>query len=145
MADCLFCKIVAGEIPSLEVLSTERTYSFYDINPAAPVHVLVVPRQHITNAAELEPGHADILVEMFTSAQAVARSLGIAESGYRLVFNVGEHATACPTSTCTWSGATSWGGRPGEAVVPTGRVPQAVACARACLCPRPSPSPSPTI
>jgi histidine triad (HIT) family protein len=92
MADCLFCKIVAGEVPSSEVLSTERTYSFFDINPAAPVHVLVVPRQHITNAAEVEPAHADILVEMFTSAQTVARSLGIADSGYRLVFNVGEHA-----------------------------------------------------
>jgi histidine triad (HIT) family protein len=117
MADCLFCKIVAGEIPSKEVLSTERTYSFYDINPAAPVHVLVVPRQHITNAAEVEPEHAEILAEMFTSAQAVAAPWASPESGYRLVFNVGEHAlNSVPTCTCTWSGATSWGGRPVEAV-----------------------------
>jgi histidine triad (HIT) family protein len=92
MADCLFCKIVAGEIPSKEVVSTPRTYSFFDLNPAAPVHVLVVPRQHITNAAEVGVEHAEILAEMFTTAQAVAASQGIAASGYRLVFNVGEHA-----------------------------------------------------
>jgi histidine triad (HIT) family protein len=92
MADCLFCKIVAGEIPSREALSTARTYSFLDIKPAAPVHVLVVPRQHITNAAEVGPEHAEILAEMFTAAQSVASSQGIAESGSRLVFNVGEHA-----------------------------------------------------
>jgi histidine triad (HIT) family protein len=92
MADCLFCQIVAGEIPSTEVVSTERTYSFFDISPAAPVHVLVVPRQHITDADQVLPEHADILSEMFSTAQAAARSQGVAESGYRLVFNVGEHA-----------------------------------------------------
>jgi histidine triad (HIT) family protein len=92
MADCLFCKIVAGEIPSKEAISTPLTYSFFDINPAAPVHVLVVPRQHIANAAEVGPEHAEILAEMFTTAQAVAETQGIADTGYRLVFNVGEHA-----------------------------------------------------
>ena len=92
MADCLFCKILAGDIPSKEVLSTERTYSFYDINPAAPVHVLVIPREHIPNANEIRPEHAEILAEMFATAQAVAQAEGIAGSGYRLVFNVGEHA-----------------------------------------------------
>jgi histidine triad (HIT) family protein len=92
MADCLFCKIVAGEIPSKEALSTEQTYAFFDINPAAPVHVLVVPRQHITSAAELGQEHAALLAEMFSTAQAAVRAQGIAESGYRLVFNVGEHA-----------------------------------------------------
>jgi histidine triad (HIT) family protein len=92
MADCLFCKIVAGEIPSKEALSTEQTYAFLDINPAAPVHVLIVPRQHITNAGDLDPSHAEILIEMFTTAQAVARAQGVADTGYRLVFNVGEHA-----------------------------------------------------
>lgn len=92
MADCLFCKIVAGEVPSKEAISTDRTYSFYDINPAAPVHVLVVPRQHITNANDLRPEHAEILAEMFTTAQAVAKAEGIDGTGYRLVFNVGDHA-----------------------------------------------------
>src|SRR5579863_3811304 len=92
MADCLFCKIVVGEIPSEEVLSTPRTYAFFDVDPAAPVHVLVIPREHIPNAAEVGPEHGEILAEMFTTAQAVAVSQGIAATGYRLVLNVGEHA-----------------------------------------------------
>lgn len=92
MDDCPFCRIVAGEIPSAEVLSTAGTYAFRDINPAAPTHVLIVPRQHITNADEIGPEHAQVVVELFTTAQAVARSEGVADSGYRLVFNVGEDA-----------------------------------------------------
>ena len=90
--DCLFCRIVAGEVPSKEVLSSEQTYAFFDISPAAPVHFLVVPRRHITNAAELGPGDGDLLVEMFATARAGAVAQGIAEDGYRLVFNVGPHA-----------------------------------------------------
>ena len=92
MADCLFCKIVAGEIPSKEAGSSEATYAFYDINPAAPVHVLVIPRGHIANAYEIGPEHAAVLAEMFATARAVADAHGIAETGYRLVFNVGDHA-----------------------------------------------------
>lgn len=92
MADCLFCKILAGEVPSKEVVSTSRTYVFHDINPAAPVHVLVIPREHITNASEIGPDHGDILAEMMTTARDVARQLGVADTGYRLVFNVGDHA-----------------------------------------------------
>ncbi len=92
MDDCLFCKIIAGEIPSEEVLSTEHTYAFRDINPAAPVHVLVVPRVHIENAAHIDPAHAEDVVEMFATARAVADQEGILDDGYRLVFNVGRHA-----------------------------------------------------
>jgi histidine triad (HIT) family protein len=92
MADCLFCKIIAGEIPSKEVVSTDHTYAFFDINPAAPVHFLVVPRRHITNAAHLTAADGEVLAEMFTTAQAGAAVQGIAEDGYRLVFNVGGHA-----------------------------------------------------
>jgi histidine triad (HIT) family protein len=92
MDDCLFCKILAGDVPSKEVLSTQRTYAFDDINPAAPVHVLVIPRLHIDNAASVLPEHGDILAEMLTTAQSVAESRDIAGTGYRLVFNVGEHA-----------------------------------------------------
>jgi len=93
MADCLFCKILAGDIPSTEVASTDTTYAFRDLNPAAPTHVLVIPRQHIDNADELRSEHASVLADVFTTAQAVARSEGIAESGYRLVFNVGDDAS----------------------------------------------------
>lgn len=92
MVDCLFCKIVAGEVPSKEVISGANTYSFYDINPVAPVHFLVVPREHITNAAHVTASHGAVLAEMFATAQAGARSTGIADDGYRLVFNVGAHA-----------------------------------------------------
>jgi len=93
MADCLFCKILAGDIPSTEVASTATTYAFRDLNPAAPTHVLVIPRQHIDNADELRGEHAGVLSDVFATAQAVARSEGVAESGYRLVFNVGDDAS----------------------------------------------------
>ena len=92
MSDCLFCRIVAGEVPSEEVLSTERTYAFRDVNPTAPTHVLVVPRDHIPDAAAVGPEHAETLVELLTTAQAVAAAEGVDGRGYRLVFNVGEDA-----------------------------------------------------
>ncbi len=92
MSDCIFCRIVAGEIPSQEVASSERTYAFRDIEPAMPAHVLVVPREHIESADTLRPEHADIVAEMFQTAQQVARQEGVADGGYRLVFNVGDDA-----------------------------------------------------
>jgi histidine triad (HIT) family protein len=92
VSDCLFCKVVAGEVPSEEVASTERTYAFRDIKPTAPTHVLVVPRDHVVSAAEVGPEHADLLAEMVATAQGVAASEGIAERGYRLVLNVGDDA-----------------------------------------------------
>jgi len=90
--DCLFCRILAGEVPSTEVLSTEHTYAFRDINPAAPTHVLVIPRQHIDSAHAVTADHGDVVVRLITTAQDVARAEGIDESGYRLVFNVGDDA-----------------------------------------------------
>lgn len=90
--DCLFCKIVAGTIPSTKVAETERTYAFRDISPAMPTHVLVVPRRHITNAADVAAEHAADVAELLTTARAVAEAEGILESGYRLVFNVGDDA-----------------------------------------------------
>ncbi len=93
MPDCLFCSIVAGDVASTEVASTAGTYAFRDLAPTAPVHVLVVPRRHIDDAAAVEAGDADVLAEMVTTAREVARSEGIFESGYRLVFNVGQDAT----------------------------------------------------
>jgi histidine triad (HIT) family protein len=90
MTDCLFCSIVAGDIPSTTVLSTDLAYAFRDLNPVAPTHVLVVPREHITDAAALEPSHADVLSAVFSLAQQVAALEGLEERGYRLVFNVGK-------------------------------------------------------
>jgi histidine triad (HIT) family protein len=93
VADCLFCKIVAGEVPSQHVASTAGTYAFRDIDPAAPTHVLVVPRRHIADASAVTAEDADVLAEMLATAQQVAASEGVDASGYRLVFNVGEDAS----------------------------------------------------
>lgn len=91
-SNCLFCKILAGEVPSKAALSTERTYSFYDINPVAPVHVLVIPREHIPDAAHIGAKHGEVLAEMMAAAREVAEAHGMADDGYRLVFNVGPHS-----------------------------------------------------
>ena len=94
MSDCLFCGIVAGEIPADVVHTTDRTVAFRDIQPVAPVHVLVVPRRHIESAAALAPEHAEDLSAVVGAARAVAEQEGIEgpERGYRLVFNVGADA-----------------------------------------------------
>lgn len=91
-AGCLFCRIVAGEVPSDRVATTEATYAFRDINPVAPVHVLVVPRAHVDDAAAIDADHADVVAELFITARHVAAAEGIDASGYRLVFNVGDDA-----------------------------------------------------
>ncbi len=89
VADCLFCAIVAGVLPSTEVLSTDLVYAFRDLHPVAPTHVLVVPREHIVDAAHITADHGEVLAEMFEVARQVARADGLAERGSRLVLNVG--------------------------------------------------------
>lgn len=90
MSDCLFCKIVAGDIPATKVLETDGSLAFRDLNPQAPTHLLVIPKQHVTHAGELTTQHGDLLGELFETAAKVAEQEGVAEAGYRLVFNVGE-------------------------------------------------------
>ncbi len=92
MADCIFCRIVAGELPADVVARTPRCLAFRDLDPKAPTHVLVVPVDHIDHAGELGPEHADMLAEVFDTARTVAEGDGVAASGYRLVFNVGDDA-----------------------------------------------------
>jgi histidine triad (HIT) family protein len=91
MDDCLFCGIVAGTVPADIVHETERTVAFRDLAPAAPVHVLVVPRAHVDNASSVGPEHAEDLAAMVVAAREIAEAEGIGgeERGYRLVFNVG--------------------------------------------------------
>jgi histidine triad (HIT) family protein len=89
MVDCLFCKIISGEIPSTPVAQSERAYAFYDITPQAPVHVLIIPREHITSADEVASSHGGIIDDLVLLAQEVAELEGIRDSGYRLVMNVG--------------------------------------------------------
>jgi histidine triad (HIT) family protein len=90
--DCLFCGIAAGDIPATIVSATSRTVAFRDINPQAPVHVLVIPRDHHVNVAELGAAAADLLAELVEHARDVAVAEGIADSGYRVVFNTGPQA-----------------------------------------------------
>jgi len=90
--DCLFCKIVTGEIPATHVLETERTLAFRDINPQAPIHVLVIPKSHYPDLAGLATAGDGLLAEVAGQAHKVAVSEGIAETGYRVVFNTGGHA-----------------------------------------------------
>lgn len=90
--ECLFCRIVAGDLESDIVAVSERSVAFRDITPQAPVHVLVVPRRHVVDASALEAGDGEDLADLFTLANEVARKEGIADRGYRLVMNVGEDA-----------------------------------------------------
>lgn len=91
MPDCLFCKIIGGEIPSTAVYSDETTYAFRDIDPQAPVHVLVVPRAHIARVSDATGEDEGMMGHLLFVAAEVARQEGISESGYRLVINCGEH------------------------------------------------------
>ncbi|HXA32641.1 MAG TPA: histidine triad nucleotide-binding protein [Acidimicrobiales bacterium] len=95
MPGCLFCGIVAGDVPADIVHTTERTVAFRDLNPFAPVHVLVVPKRHIVNAAEIGADDAEDVAELFVAAKAVADAEGVggADRGYRLIFNVGPDAS----------------------------------------------------
>lgn len=92
MPDCLFCGIAAAEIPATIVSSNPRTIAFRDINPQAPVHILVIPRDHHANLAELAAAGDDLLTDLVAHAHEVAVGEGIAESGYRVVFNTGVEA-----------------------------------------------------
>lgn len=92
MSDCLFCKIVAGEIPSSKVAESDSALAFDDIAPQAPVHVLVVPKQHITSADHLTTDHCCAVDDLVLLAQQAADIKGIRASGYRLVMNVGADA-----------------------------------------------------
>src|SRR3982074_900423 len=91
-ADCLFCKIIVGDIPSTAVYETGTVYAFRDVNPQAEVHVLVVPRYHHEDAAVLAEEDPALLAELVLAGTEVARQEGIEESGYRFVFNTGPDA-----------------------------------------------------
>ena len=85
--DCLFCKIIAGQIPVATLYADDRLVAFADINPQAPMHVLVVPREHIPTLNDLDPAHDALVGEMLRRAAALAADRGYAASGFRTVFN----------------------------------------------------------
>jgi histidine triad (HIT) family protein len=90
--NCLFCKIAAGEIPAQLVYEDERAVAFRDINPQAPTHVLVIPREHLASLADAGDGHESLLGHLLLAAARVARAGGLADSGYRTVVNTGAGA-----------------------------------------------------
>ena len=86
MNDCLFCRIIAGEIPSTKVYEDDRVYAFRDINPQAPVHVLIVPKKHMANILECDGETAEALTE---AIRKIAAQEGVSESGFRVISNCG--------------------------------------------------------
>ena len=87
MIDCLFCKIVAGEIPADIVHETDATLAFRDINPQAPTHVLIIPRKHIATINDLTAEDEPLIGKLYTAARDIAAAEGLADDGYRVVMN----------------------------------------------------------
>ncbi|MEU4215365.1 HIT domain-containing protein [Actinoplanes sp. NPDC026623] len=89
--DCLFCRIVAGEIPATVVHETDTTLAFRDIDPKAPVHVLVIPKEHHPDVAAIANADPAATADLLAAAAAVAEAEGLLADGYRLIFNSGAH------------------------------------------------------
>ena len=89
--DCLFCKIIAGEIPSEKVYEDDLIYAFYDIDPQAPKHVIVVPKEHISGANDITSENVKHIAAVWEKIPEIAKMLGIAEDGYRVVNNCGQN------------------------------------------------------
>lgn len=87
--DCLFCKIIAGEIPSTKVYEDETVYAFRDISPQAPEHILIIPKQHIPSPAHIDETNSAVIAHIFEVAAKLAKELGL-DKGYRMVANCGE-------------------------------------------------------
>ena len=92
MSDCLFCKIIGGQIPGNIVFQDDQLVAFKDINPQAPLHVLIVPRRHIASLNDLTPADDALVGSLFRAAAALAKEHGYAERGYRTVFNTNREA-----------------------------------------------------
>ncbi|MBE7013181.1 MAG: histidine triad nucleotide-binding protein [Ruminococcaceae bacterium] len=90
MENCIFCKIAKGEIPSNFVYEDDKICAFKDINPVAPVHVLIIPKTHIASAMELNDDNSGIVAHIFACAGKIAKIMGVDESGFRIVNNCGK-------------------------------------------------------
>lgn len=89
MDDCIFCKIIKGEIPSEKVYEDEEILAFKDINPATPIHVLVIPKKHISTLMEIGQEDSELMAKNMQAIQKVAKQLGVDKSGFRLIANCG--------------------------------------------------------
>lgn len=92
MSECVFCRIVAGEAPAEILRSSETVVAFRDVNPQAPSHILLIPKEHISSLRDVEDHHAGMLADLFQAAAHLARAEGVNGSGWRLVANVGADA-----------------------------------------------------
>ena len=92
MTDCLFCKISQGQIPSSKVYEDEHTFAFNDINPQAPIHILVVPKEHYAGIHEVPPANGEIIKRLFDAVSAIVQQKDLINKGYRLVANFGDRA-----------------------------------------------------
>lgn len=90
--DCIFCKIISGELPSAIIFQDERVTAFRDINPAAPTHILIVPNKHIASVEAVEEADESLIGCLHRAASRIAREEGISEAGYRLITNTGANA-----------------------------------------------------
>lgn len=90
--DCIFCKIINGTIPAKKVYEDEKILAFYDINPAAPVHILVIPKDHIESVMDLREENVEIVSYIFEKIKIIAKDLNLKESGFRVVTNCGDDA-----------------------------------------------------
>ena len=90
MEDCIFCKIIKGEIPSKKVYEDDEILAFYDINPIAKVHVIVIPKMHIQSLLELKEENKDLLFHIFEKINEVSKIVGVDKTGFRVISNVGE-------------------------------------------------------
>ena len=89
--DCLFCKIIAGDIPAKQVYSDDDVFAFHDINPAAPTHVLIIPKKHLTSIKHAGAEDQELLGKLLLKANAIAEDLGLADDGFRYVINTGDN------------------------------------------------------
>ncbi|MBP1961465.1 histidine triad nucleotide-binding protein [Paenibacillus aceris] len=92
MSDCIFCKIVAGELPSKKVYEDGEILAFHDIQPASPIHVLIIPKKHIASLADAKAEDWPLMGQMQAAAAQIARELDVEESGYRVITNIGANA-----------------------------------------------------
>ncbi len=92
MSDCLFCKILEGKVPAGVVYEDDNVLAFEDVNPQAPMHVLIIPRKHISTVNDLEEDDAIIIGQLYLAAKKIAVDNGVAEDGYRMVMNCNEQA-----------------------------------------------------
>ena len=92
MEDCVFCKIINGEIPSEKVYEDDKVLAFKDINPAAPIHVLVIPKEHVQNVLEINHENKEMISDIFLAINKIAKQLGIEDDGFRIINNCGKDA-----------------------------------------------------